>query len=114
MDVPVDPYFIIKTATFQKNGTDVTATFTVQSVNTSKSLELVRIYLGQTIIVDQNNNATNSQKLAAAIDISQPVTLTATIPAALAAKDYFYVRVGVKASGVAELAYSAPQKIQLK
>lgn len=114
MDVPVDPYFVLKNVSFQRTGNDVTATFTVQSVNTTKSLELVRIYLGQTLIVDQNNNAANNQKLAAAITIGQPTTVTATLPAALIAKDYFYARVGVKAAGVAELAYSVPEKIQVK
>jgi hypothetical protein len=114
MDVPVDPFFIIKNETFQKNGANVDATFTVQGVNSTKSLELVRIYIGQTIIVDQNNNAANAQKLAAAVTIGQPVTVSIPIPASLSAKDYFYVRVGVKTTGVPELAYSAPQKIQLK
>jgi hypothetical protein len=114
MDVPVDPFFVIKNATFQKSGADVTATFTVQAVNTTRTLELVRIYVGQTLITDQNNSAANAQKLAAAVTLGQPVTLNVTVPAALAAKDYLYVRVGVKANGVAELAYSACQKLQLK
>lgn len=114
MDVPVDPFFIIKNETFQKNGANVDATLTVQGVNNTKSLELVRIYIGQTLIVDQNNNAANAQKLAAAVTIGQPVTVSVPIPASLSTKDYFYVRVGVKTTGVPELVYSAPQKIQLK
>lgn len=114
IDVPVDPYFIIKNEAFQKNGSNIDATFTVQAVNTSKSLELVRLYLGQTIITDQNNNAANVQKAAAAINLTQPVTLSAAIPAALTGKDYVFVRLGVKAAGVQELYYTAPQKIMLK
>jgi hypothetical protein len=114
VDVPVVPYFIIKSATFQKSGNDVTATFTVQAVNTTRTLELVRIYIGQTLITDQNNNAANAQKLAVDVTLGQPVTVTATIPASLLTKEYVYARVGVKTNGIAELIYSAPQKLGLK
>jgi hypothetical protein len=115
VDVPVDPYFIITNETFQRTGNTITATFKVQQVNTSKALELVRLYIGQTTITDQNNNAANAQKAAAAIpDLSQPVTVTATIPASLASKNYVFVRVGVKAVGVGELLYSKPQEISVK
>lgn len=114
IDVPVEPYFIIKNASVQKNGSNIDAIFTVQAVNTSKSLELVRLYLGLTTITDQNNNAANVSKAAAAIDITQPVTLSAAIPAAATNKGYVYVRLGVKTAGVQELYYTAPQKVLLK
>ena len=115
VDVPVNPYFTINNETFQKNGTTITATFNLQKVDTSRALDLARIYIGQTLITDQNNNAANAQKTASEItDLSQPVTLSLDVPASLAAKDYVYVRVGVKAAGVAELLYSPPQMITLK
>ena len=115
VDVPVDPYFIIKNETFQRSGTTVTATFNLQRVNTTKNLELVRIYLGKTIITDQINNDNIGTKLAAAItDLTQPVTVSVTIPASLTGVDYAYARVGVKTVGVTELLYSQPQKIQLQ
>lgn len=115
VDVPVDPYFIIKNEKFERTGTMITATFNLQRVNTGKALELVRIYIGQTNITDQVNNATNVQKAASAItDLNQPVTVSATIPASLSVKDYVFARVGVKAVGVAELLYSQPQIITLK
>lgn len=115
LDVTVDPYFIIKNETFQRNGTTITGTFNLQKVNQGKALELVRIYIGQTIITDQNNNAANTQKTASAItDLSQPVTVSATVPASLAAGDYVYARVAVKTAGVPELLYSQPQRIALK
>jgi hypothetical protein len=115
VDVPIDPYFIIKNETFKKNGTNIDATFNIQRVNTTKTLELARIYLGQTIIVDQTNNAANAQKAAAVItDLTQPVTLTIPIPASLAGKDYLFARVGVKTTGVTELVYSQVIEIPLK
>jgi Protein of unknown function (DUF3823) N-terminal domain/Domain of unknown function (DUF3823_C) len=114
VDITVDPFFIINNATFQRTGSTITGTFGVQKVNATKALELVRIYVGQTVITDQTNNAGTAQKLAAAVDITQPVTLNVNVPGSLAAKDYVFVRIGVKAAGVGELLYSAPQKISLK
>jgi Protein of unknown function (DUF3823) N-terminal domain/Domain of unknown function (DUF3823_C) len=115
IDVPVDPYFVIKNESIQKSDTNITATFNLQNVNTSKNLELVRIYVGKTLITDQNNNDANAKKLAADItDLSQPVTLSVKIPAALADKDYLYARIGVKTLDVGELLYTQSQKIVLK
>jgi len=115
VDVPVVPYFIIRNETFQKNGTtSVTANFNLQQVNTSQPLEKVKIYLGQTTIVDEVNNASSAEKAAAAItDLSQPISLTANIPADIASKGYVYARVGVKAVGVGEVLYTQPVKISL-
>lgn len=115
LDIPVDPFFIIKNETFQKSGTAISTTFNLQRVNTTKDLELVKIYLNRTILVDDKNQLANAQVLAAAItDLSNPVTINVTIPASLASQDYVYARVGVKTKGMAELAYSLPQKIAIK
>lgn len=116
IEVPVEPYFVISNPTFQKNATSsVTATYNLQRVNTSRALELVRIYLGTTMIVDQNNNAAVTTVAAAAIpNLNQPITTNVNIPAALAGQSFIYARVGVKVAGVAELLYSAPQRIDLK
>lgn len=115
IDVPIDPFFTVKNEKFVKSGTAINATFNLQRVNTTKPLELVRLYIGQTNITDQNNNAGNVQLLASAIpDPTQPVTLSANIPASLANKDFVFARVGVKTVGVAELLYSMPIKVMLK
>jgi hypothetical protein len=112
VDVNVDPYFIISNATYQRSGTSVTATVSLQRVNTSKALEEVRLYIGQTNVTDANNNAASASKAGSTItDITQPITLTATVPASLSTKDYVFVRVGVKTAGVAERIYSAPVQL---
>ena len=115
VDVPVDPYFLVKSQTIARAGTTVNATVNLQRVNTTRALEAVRLYIGQTVITDLANSAGNIQVAAAAIpDITQPVTMSLAVPAALAAKDYVYARIGVKTIGVAELAYGEPVKIMLK
>jgi len=115
LDIPVVPFYLIKNETFQKTGTTITATFNVQTVNTTKALESVRIYLNKTIHVDQNNQMATGTTLASEIpDLSQPVTVSVTIPASLANADYLFARVGIKIAGMAELCYALPQKIDLK
>jgi len=115
VDVPVDPYFVIKNEKVQRNANTIDATFNLQQVNTSRKLERVNLYIGTTTIVDANNSGANAQMLASSItNLSQPVTLSINLPASLSSKSYVYARIGVKTEGVGELVYSAPVKIQLK
>ena len=115
VDFPVEPYFIIKTSSFVKSGTVITGTVTLQRVNTTNSLEAVRIYLNKGSIVDANINLANFSIAASAIpDIAASIAISVTIPATLSANDYLYARVGVKTTGVTELAYGVPQQVVLK
>ncbi|MEJ7766342.1 MAG: DUF3823 domain-containing protein [Chitinophagaceae bacterium] len=113
LDIVVEPYFVIRNAAFQKSGSTVAGTFTIQAVNTSREMELVRLYIGPNYVLDQNNNTANTQRLAP-FDVSTPVTLNVTIPASLAAENFIYARVAVKTKGINELMYSTSQKVQLK
>jgi len=115
IDVPVNPYFVLKNDAYSKGEGKVSATFNVQQVAAGRTLERVNLYLGTTTIVDPSNNVATAQEVAANItDLTKPVTLTATIPAALASREYIYARVGVKTSGVGEMLFGMPQKIMLK
>ena len=115
IDVPVEPYFIIKNESFEKTATTVKGTFTIQNINASRTIELARIYIGPNLIVDQNNSAATAQLSAAALtNLSQPLTLTVNIPASITNDAFIFARIGVKTTGVAELLYTIPQKIQLK
>lgn len=115
IDVPVKPYFIFKNDAYSKEVGKVSATFTLAQIDNSKTLERVNLYVGTTLIVDPNNNGGNAQEVAANIkDLSKPITLTVSLPSALAGRDYVYARLGVKTSGVGEMLFGAPQKIMLK
>lgn len=105
VEVSVQPYFVIQNATFTKNGTTVTAVVTIETAANNLPLESVTLYAGTTGIVDQVNNSVSSTVVP---DVSQPVTLSLTIPAT----GVFYARVGVKTSGIAEQVYSQTEKIQ--
>ncbi|HVG14917.1 MAG TPA: DUF3823 domain-containing protein [Chitinophagaceae bacterium] len=114
VDVPVDPYFVIKGETFARTANTINATLNLQRINTTRALEEVRLYIGGTTILDQVRNDRVVSKAANTINIAQPITISGDIPAAVAAKGYVYVRLGVKTVGVAELLYSQPQLISLK
>jgi len=115
VDVPVQPYFVIKTQTFQKSGSAVTATVKVDKVVSSATIERVSFYIGGTTLVDANFKDGFDDKTGTALaDLSQNINLSITPSAALVAKGYVYCRVGVKTSGVAEMAYSPVQKIALQ
>lgn len=113
IEVPVQPYFIIRNATASKNGTTVTATFSIERINASQPLESASLYLGKTEIVDAVNNLKAEALSAGQIgDITAPVTINATIPATLTGESFFYARIGVKTAGVGEQIYSQPFKIE--
>jgi hypothetical protein len=115
IDVPVNPYFVLKNEVYAKGEGKVSATFNVQQVAAGRAIERVNLYLGTTTIVDPSNNVATAQEVAANItDLSKPVTLTATIPSGLASREYVYARIGVKTSGVGEMLFGMPQKIMLK
>ncbi|SDF16208.1 Protein of unknown function [Dyadobacter soli] len=115
IDVPVNPYFVLKNDVYAKGEGKVSATFNVQQIATGRTIERVNLYIGTTTIVDPNNNVANAQEVAANLtDLSKPVTLTVNIPAAHASREYIYARVGVKTSGVGEMLFGTPQKIMLK
>jgi len=115
IDVPVNPYYLVKTSSFTKNGTAISGIANLQGVTTSKSIEAVRMYISSTTIVDQTNNIAKSEVAGSTItDITQPVNLSVSIPSSLASNNYVFVRIGVKTTGVTELAYGPVQKVNLK
>ncbi|HEY0612673.1 MAG TPA: DUF3823 domain-containing protein [Chitinophaga sp.] len=115
IEVPVTPYFMINGAALTRNGTTLTATFSLQQVNNSLPLDAVTLYVGATTIVDQVNSVASTSKPASEItDITAPITLSVTVPPSLIAKGYVYARVGAKTAGVAEMIYTAPQKLDTK
>lgn len=113
VDVPVQPYFILKSAAVTKSGTEITATVSIENVAAGQPLESVSLYAGKTNIVDQvNSQGAVTVNAADITDITQPITLKMTIPAGLSAEGYFFARVGVKTAGIAESVYGAPIKVE--
>lgn len=114
VDVPVDPYFLVTNEKYTVNGDTVTATFNIQKINQSVAFDEVILCLGKTTIVDRSNFDGLGWKTNADIsDLSQTITVTATIPSILKDQKFFYVRLAAKAAGVEERAYTVPFKVTL-
>ncbi len=110
VDVPVQPYFTIGTATIAKSGSSVTASFPVTKTGT-RDIEAATLFLSYRQFVDVSNQfATASKYTADLTNLSQPVNLSVALPANYSGP--IYARVGVKTSGVGELIYSPVQQIQ--
>ncbi|MEZ0542815.1 DUF3823 domain-containing protein [Fibrella arboris] len=114
IDVPVQPYFVIRNPTIQRSGTSLTGSLTVGQVVTGRAIERVTMYVGTTQFVDVTNNVGSASLTGTALaDLSKALSVPLTLPAAVSSRPYFYARIGVKTVGVAELIYSPVQKITL-
>ena len=115
VDIPVEPYFIVKNASFTRNGVNVSATFTIEKNGThARTLETAKLFLGRYLLLDAGNNGNAGNRDAAGIVLGQPVTVTLAIPAAIANDDFIFARVGVKTRDIQEYLYTQSQRIQLK
>lgn len=112
VDVPVVPYFSLSNVSFQKNGSQVTATFTVNKVSSQRDLKKVYLFLGKTIITDNGYNIARISKDAASITLGEPTTLTVAIPSTNSSRIIF-ARVGIETDGIGQLLYSASEQIEL-
>ncbi|CCH53313.1 hypothetical protein BN8_02401 [Fibrisoma limi BUZ 3] len=112
IDVPVQPYYVIRNEKFQRSGTNLTASCQVNQATTGRAVERVTLYVGATQFVDINNNAGRVDLTGAALaDLSKPLAFSLAVPGALISKNYFYGRIGVKTVGVAEMLYTPVMKI---
>jgi hypothetical protein len=113
VDVPVQPYYVVRQTTIAKSGSNVTASGLVSQVSTGRNVEGVTLFLNTTQFVDTNNSLLGQTTLSgsALSNLSQPLNLSVAIPAT--AKGAVYARIGVRTQGVGELYYSPVQKITL-
>lgn len=113
VDFPVDPFFIIQNETFQQEAEAMNASLSINHINTSRQLDRVKLYIGETIFVDDIVHLVSAERLAAEVEINQPISLAVNIPESIRNKGYAFVRVGVKTVGVSEFIYSQPQRVNL-
>jgi hypothetical protein len=112
VDVPVTPYFVPTSVSYTKAATTVTATFTVQQVSETATLESASLFLNDRLITDHLYNKAVQTTNAAGITLGQQVSITVDIPEGLQSAAYLYVRVGVKATNSGERYYSPTEKVQ--
>jgi hypothetical protein len=113
VDVPVQPYYLIRNETFGKSGNEVTATCKVDQISGNRAVERVILYLGATQFVDSNNNVGRIEKSGTEVaDLRETISFSTALPSAVANKGYCFARIAVKTVGVAEMLYTPVQKIQ--
>jgi hypothetical protein len=111
IDVEVQPYYTLSSPQFSRNSGQISTSVQVNSVNPTRAVELVAIYVGRTAILDAVRNEANLVISGEELDLSSPIDLNINLPASLSGRDV-YVRVGVKTAGVQELLYSTVQHLQ--
>jgi hypothetical protein len=111
LDVEVQPYYTLSSPQLSRNSGQINASVQVNSVNPTRAVELVAIYVGRTAILDAVRNEANLVISGEELDLSSPIDLNIDLPASLSGRDV-YVRVGVKTAGVQELLYSTVQHLQ--
>jgi hypothetical protein len=113
VDVPVQPYYVVRNATFAKSGSTITASGLVSEAAAGRSVESVTLFVNNTQFVDTNNSLVgNTTKSGDDVsNLSQPLTFSLTLPSTV--RNAVYARIGVKTQGVNELFYSPVQKIEL-
>jgi hypothetical protein len=113
VDVPVQPYYVVRNATFAKSGTAITASGLVSQAAAGRTVEAVTLFVNNTQFVDTNNSLVGSTTKSGTDlnNLAQPLTFSLALPST--ARNAVYARIGVKTQGVNELFYSPVQKITL-
>lgn len=114
IDVPVTPYFTITNETFQKSGNTITAQFVVSKIVQSANVELVRLYLGKSVLTDQVQRELRVDGNTGTLVFGQSTVIAGDIPDNLKNLDYVFARLGVKSTSSSEYIYTQIQKIALK
>ncbi|EDM34330.1 hypothetical protein PBAL39_12718 [Pedobacter sp. BAL39] len=116
LDLQVEPYYMVRNATFTATGMTLAATFRVDQIITgadAKAIDQVVVYVNKTQFVSGADNIASTSIAGADITNPASMSLSVTIPAMTPAQNYVFARVGVRISGVEDMIFSPLQKIQL-
>jgi len=118
IEVPVEPFFTISsaTATYDMSSRIMSARFSAEQEDVTKSVEHVGLFVSSTRFVDANTNKYSKTipgtSLANLQDID--IALDDALPSNISYEEYMFVRVGVKTVGCAQWIYSEPMKVDVK
>ena len=89
------------------------ANFTINKVVESANLAQVRIFVGHSILTDQNRNEQAINVDLSEIALNESISASLNLSDELADLDYIFVRAGVRASESNEFVYTQVEKITL-
>ncbi|UZD23975.1 DUF3823 domain-containing protein [Algoriphagus halophytocola] len=113
VDVEVQPYYVLSNTSVNRNGDNLSVTFTVDGVNADRGLEHASVYMGRTMLTDAVRNDGIFNVPADQIELGTPVTIEVPIPGNLSARSEIFVRIGAKTVGIPELVYTQVDSITL-
>ena len=105
-DVPVKPYFTITNESIQGSSGKVTANFTVNKIVNSAEMAEVKLFIGHSILTDQNKNEQSVAVDPSEITLGQQFTLSADLSDNLKGLKEVFVRIGVRANVTNEYYYT--------
>jgi len=112
VDVPVVPYYTIADPVMSETGGAIEATFGVHTVDDTRTVEYVGLYVSTTSFVDRTNMDVRVEVPRASIaSLDVPLTLRVDLPANLVQRGDVFARIGIKTMGVAELLFSPVQRV---
>lgn len=114
IDVPVIPYFSVSNESYQVANNELIAGFTVRKHTNPADVDVVRLFIGRSILTDQSRNEKAVSLDLSTLVLGTPATIRTQLPEGLKNQGYAFVRLGVKARATGEYSYSQVQKIALK
>jgi hypothetical protein len=115
VSLPVKPYYVPRNENITVNGGKVNATFSIETVDNSRQVQAVGLYIGTTEILDNINNKQRVELQGAAIgSLTQPIQISADLISSLAQRNYVFGRLGIRITGVNEMIFSPVVKLNLK
>jgi hypothetical protein len=121
LDIPVTPYWLIRNPQYTVAAdSTVTATFKISKIITdanAKTINRVAIFINRTRIVDDGINFATAYKTTISdlnnVTLSAKVSKTYPSGYGVGNQSYFYVRIGLRVTGINNYIFSPVQKIDL-
>lgn len=114
-DIPVTPYFVINNESFQGSASTVSAKFSVNKIVDTAELSGISLFLGKSILTDNNNHEQSISADIANVNLNQEMTMTINITDdRLVGLDYVFARIGVLSNITNEYYFTQVQKVNLK
>lgn len=114
MDLEVVPYYTIAAEEYTKSGNVIRGYFDVSKIAGDRAIEDLTFYLGETMILDQDNNAALKKLAGSKVELEEPNFVDIDLSVAgLADRDYVFARAGLKIAGVEDRIYTPVVKILL-
>jgi len=120
LEIPVTPYYTVGDANISlSGGSAVQATFTINSVDTSRAVEYVGLYVSTTAFVDRSNQVVRTEMNGSQIDVGGSISLSVNLPDDIRItpspdpRTAVFARVGIKVVGKADMIFSLVEQVPL-